>query len=294
MDLLNSEAGGGGGARDGSATRPCADGCRTARRAAAHEARRDEPARRRRRGLRGVVRAAGRRAVARLRPRRRRGRDGRRDRRLVRGDGALPASARAADPPHRDHPEPQGRDRREPRRFVENEFLSDDVVLGKLESMGVARRLGEWLAMPEHAERLTAEVSVAARGVLTLLGDEDVEDVIENLARAARLRARVGSGDRAPRRSARGVRPAAHGDRRRAREGRGLARVAPRGVRQHGLRPPAALAPGFVDRIVDDRASREVRSFVRAVRDRPEASAADRDRPLPRRPHRRPPARPGR
>src|SRR5215213_1015924 len=41
--------------------------------------------------------------------------------------------------------------------FVEHEFLSDDVVLGKLRSIGISRRLGGWLAAPANAERLTAE-----------------------------------------------------------------------------------------------------------------------------------------
>ena len=45
----------------------------------------------------------------------RRGGDGRRDRRLVRGRGAVPPSARPADPAHGDHPEQQGPHRREPR-----------------------------------------------------------------------------------------------------------------------------------------------------------------------------------
>src|SRR5512139_255416 len=63
--------------------------------------------------------------------------------------------------------------------FVEDEFLSDAVVLGKLRSIGIANRLGEWLLEPGHAERVTAEISVAGRGVLTLLADDDVADVIE-------------------------------------------------------------------------------------------------------------------
>ena len=67
--------------------------------------------------------------------------------------------------------------------FVEDEFLSDEVVVGKLRSIGISRRLGGWLATPANADRLTAEASVAARGVMTLLGDDDVEDVIEKLAR---------------------------------------------------------------------------------------------------------------
>ncbi|WP_350348061.1 DUF445 domain-containing protein [Agromyces sp. G08B096] len=154
--------------------------------------------------------------------------------------------------------------------FVEDEFLSDDVVLGKLRSIGIARRLGGWLAQPANAERLTAEASVAARGVLTLLGDADVEDVVERLARR-----HLFEPEWAPT----------------------IGRVAGRLVaddRQHAVLDvvldraetwleahPEAFErmvserlprwmPGFVDRFVDDRAHREVLGFVRAVRDDPE------------------------
>ena len=153
--------------------------------------------------------------------------------------------------------------------FVENEFLSDEVVLGKLESMGVARRLGEWLAMPEHAERLTSEVAVATRGVLTLLGDEDVEDVIENLARRhvfapewgpaiGRLGAQLVESDQ-QRTAIDVVLEKAEG---------WLASHPEAFGSMVSDRLPRWL-PGFVDRIVDDRASREVLSFVRAVRSDP-------------------------
>lgn len=154
--------------------------------------------------------------------------------------------------------------------FVEHEFLSDDVVLGKLRSIGISRRLGGWLASPEHADRLTAEASVAARGVLTLLGDDDVEDVIERLARRhlfapewgpaiGRLGARLVAADQ--QRAAVDVvlekaeewlaaHPEAFGNM--------VSDRLPRWV------------PGFVDRFVDDRAAREVLAFVQAVRLDPE------------------------
>jgi uncharacterized membrane-anchored protein YjiN (DUF445 family) len=67
--------------------------------------------------------------------------------------------------------------------FVETEFLRGDVVRTKLESTAIARRLGEWLAEPEHAERVAAEASVMASSVLQALSDDDVQDVIEDLAR---------------------------------------------------------------------------------------------------------------
>jgi uncharacterized membrane-anchored protein YjiN (DUF445 family) len=70
-----------------------------------------------------------------------------------------------------------------PRRKDETEFLRGDVVRTKLEATAIAAKLGEWLRVPEHAERVAAEGSVMAAGVLNALSDDDVQDVIEDLAR---------------------------------------------------------------------------------------------------------------
>jgi len=67
--------------------------------------------------------------------------------------------------------------------FVETNFLSADVVRTKLESMSVSRRLGEWLAQPEHAARVADEGSAMAAGVLRALSDSDVQDLIADIAR---------------------------------------------------------------------------------------------------------------
>jgi uncharacterized membrane-anchored protein YjiN (DUF445 family) len=67
--------------------------------------------------------------------------------------------------------------------FVETEFLRGDVVRTKLEETAIATRLGEWLSVPAHAERVGAEASLMAAGVLRALSDDDVNDVIESLAR---------------------------------------------------------------------------------------------------------------
>ncbi|TDN92277.1 DUF445 domain-containing protein [Microbacterium sp. BK668] len=67
--------------------------------------------------------------------------------------------------------------------FVETNFLSAEVVRTKLEATRIAQHAGEWLREPVHAERVTAEASVMASGVLRALSDEDVQDVIEQLAR---------------------------------------------------------------------------------------------------------------
>ncbi|MDY0910947.1 DUF445 domain-containing protein [Microbacterium sp. CFBP9034] len=67
--------------------------------------------------------------------------------------------------------------------FVETEFLRGDVVRTKLEATAIAARLGEWIREPAHAERVAAEVSVMVSGVLAALSDDDVQTVIEDLAR---------------------------------------------------------------------------------------------------------------
>ncbi|MFF3893137.1 DUF445 domain-containing protein [Streptomyces sp. NPDC001812] len=62
--------------------------------------------------------------------------------------------------------------------FVGENFLSEDVVRGRLRAVGIGSRLGTWLAVPEHADRVTAELSAALRGALTVLRDSDVQAVV--------------------------------------------------------------------------------------------------------------------
>jgi uncharacterized membrane-anchored protein YjiN (DUF445 family) len=62
--------------------------------------------------------------------------------------------------------------------FVGDNFLSPSVVRARLDAIGVARRLGEWLAAPGSAERVTHEAAAALRGVIAVLRDEDVQAVV--------------------------------------------------------------------------------------------------------------------
>ncbi|WP_169581132.1 MULTISPECIES: DUF445 domain-containing protein [Microbacterium] len=67
--------------------------------------------------------------------------------------------------------------------FVETEFLRGDVVRQKLEATPISAKLGEWLSDPAHAERVAAEASIMAAGVLQALSDDEVQGIIEDLAR---------------------------------------------------------------------------------------------------------------
>ncbi|MFE6195645.1 DUF445 domain-containing protein [Streptomyces sp. NPDC057838] len=62
--------------------------------------------------------------------------------------------------------------------FVGENFLSEEVVRQRLRAVGIGSRLGAWLAVPEHADRVTAELSTALRGALTVLRDSDVQAVV--------------------------------------------------------------------------------------------------------------------
>lgn len=153
--------------------------------------------------------------------------------------------------------------------FVEDEFLSEEVVVGKLRSVGIARRLGGWLAIPANADRLTAEASVAARGVMTLLGDDDVEDVIEKLARRHLFEPEWG-----PAIGRIGARLVEAGQQRAAidafvEKAEGWLEAHPEAIGGMVSARLPKWMPDFVDRLVDERAYREVLAFVRSVREDP-------------------------
>ena len=67
--------------------------------------------------------------------------------------------------------------------FVETNFLEGHVVRTKLEATPLAARAGAWLAEPARAERLAAEGAALASSVLRALSDDDVQGLIEDLAR---------------------------------------------------------------------------------------------------------------
>ncbi|MCT1479661.1 DUF445 domain-containing protein [Microbacterium sp. p3-SID336] len=67
--------------------------------------------------------------------------------------------------------------------FVETNFLAADVVRTKLASTAIALRAGEWLREEPHAERVAAEGATIATAVLNALSDDDVRDLLTDLAR---------------------------------------------------------------------------------------------------------------
>jgi uncharacterized membrane-anchored protein YjiN (DUF445 family) len=65
--------------------------------------------------------------------------------------------------------------------FVGQNFLAEPVVRDKLARIDVSRRVAEWIGQEANADRVTAELATAARGVVTVLRDDDVQEVLEQL-----------------------------------------------------------------------------------------------------------------
>jgi uncharacterized membrane-anchored protein YjiN (DUF445 family) len=63
--------------------------------------------------------------------------------------------------------------------FVQTQFLAPDVLAARLETMDLTRRIGRWLADPEHARRISANAGAVVRGFTEVLDDEDIQHVLE-------------------------------------------------------------------------------------------------------------------
>lgn len=68
-------------------------------------------------------------------------------------------------------------------QFVQENFLSLDVVGTKLEQFNVSRNVGSWLAKKESSTRVAQEISTVAGAALEVLDDRDVLGLLESLAK---------------------------------------------------------------------------------------------------------------
>lgn len=154
--------------------------------------------------------------------------------------------------------------------FVENNFLSREVITGKLRSMDVATVAGDWLRRPENATRLSSEAATAARGFLSMVDDATLREVIEAI-----IRKQVVEPEWGPTLGRVVSRFVSDGH-----QGRVVDFLVDRLADWLEENPDAfgravsdrlpGWLPGFVDRVVDDRAYREAVKFVGAVRTDPD------------------------
>jgi uncharacterized membrane-anchored protein YjiN (DUF445 family) len=63
--------------------------------------------------------------------------------------------------------------------FVQNNFLSREVIGEKLRGLNVTRRIGEWLRDPAHARGITRHAASALAGAVQVLRDDDVHELLD-------------------------------------------------------------------------------------------------------------------
>src|SRR5262245_39229659 len=65
--------------------------------------------------------------------------------------------------------------------FVQDHFLTKEVLTERLRGAHIGRRFGLWLREPENAERAAGAIADAMRGTIEVLDDRDVQDAIGGL-----------------------------------------------------------------------------------------------------------------
>jgi uncharacterized membrane-anchored protein YjiN (DUF445 family) len=63
--------------------------------------------------------------------------------------------------------------------FVQNNFLSPEVLSAKLRAAQISRRAAEWLSQPEHARTAAEHIGSVVRGAGKVIRDEDVHALLD-------------------------------------------------------------------------------------------------------------------
>jgi uncharacterized membrane-anchored protein YjiN (DUF445 family) len=66
--------------------------------------------------------------------------------------------------------------------FVQEYFLTSEIIEERVAAAHVPQRLGEWLAVPDHAERVAEELSAAVSGLAATLQDNELRDAVAGFA----------------------------------------------------------------------------------------------------------------
>lgn len=151
--------------------------------------------------------------------------------------------------------------------FIDDNFLSDEVVHDKLSTISGARIAGTWLTEPGNAARVGDAAANAALGAITVLDDSDVRELIEGLSRKHLIEPVWGPT------MSRGAAAFLDGGHHEA-----LIDLAAERLEEWLAANPQAFdrivsgqlpswVPSLVDRFVDNRVHSEVVRFARAVRE---------------------------
>lgn len=154
--------------------------------------------------------------------------------------------------------------------FVETNFLSDEVVAGKLSTIDLAGAAAGWLSEPRIARRVVAEFSQGLTGLAGLLDDDRMREAVEAVVRAQLVAPQWG-----PPLGRLGARVLESGGHQDAVEllldrlDEWLA-AHPEAFEAVVTRRLPSWLPSFVDRAIDERLHAQARRFVRELRDDPD------------------------
>lgn len=63
--------------------------------------------------------------------------------------------------------------------FVQENFLSEDVITEKIRAMNLSRRVAAWLIEPANASALSEQITTGLAGVVKVINDDTVQEMIE-------------------------------------------------------------------------------------------------------------------
>lgn len=75
--------------------------------------------------------------------------------------------------------------------FVQRNFLTREVIEGRLRTLRVAERLASWIARPENARTIARQAAVALSAGAQVLRDDDVQELIDHSLQQRIRRTRV-------------------------------------------------------------------------------------------------------
>jgi len=67
--------------------------------------------------------------------------------------------------------------------FVQQNFLSEEVISSKIRSMDLSRRVAAWIVERENARAIAEQITAGLAGVVRVMNDEDIQTMIEKKVR---------------------------------------------------------------------------------------------------------------
>ena len=64
--------------------------------------------------------------------------------------------------------------------FVQENFLSEDVISDKIRSMQLSHRVARWVSEPDNADAVASQITSGIAGVVKVMDDKDIRHMIEN------------------------------------------------------------------------------------------------------------------